>query len=50
MYLAFSRQAPAQLAEDFAKAYRLFRQEPEYLALAQRFGVTELLPTAEDFK
>jgi polar amino acid transport system substrate-binding protein len=50
MYLAFSRQAPAQLAEDFAKAYRLFRQKPEYLALAQRFGVTELLPTAEDFK
>lgn len=50
MYLAFSRAAPTQLAEDFAQAYRLFRQDPAYPALAQRFGVTELLPTPSEFK
>ncbi|MDP3847476.1 MAG: transporter substrate-binding domain-containing protein [Pseudomonas sp.] len=50
MYLAFSRAAPAQLAEDFAKAYQLFRQDPAYAALAQRFEVTELLPKPGEFK
>ena len=50
MYLAFSRAAPTQLAEDFAQAYHLFRQDPAYLALAQRFDVTELLPNLDEFK
>ena len=50
MYLAFSRTAPAQQAEEFAKAYRQFRQEPAYRALAQRFEVVELLPEPGEFK
>jgi hypothetical protein len=46
-YLAFSRKAPMQLAEAYAEAYRRFRQAPEYLALAQSFGVSELLPSPD---
>lgn len=50
MYAAFSRAAPAQLAEQFAEAYRLFRLEPAYQQLAQRFAVTELLPQPGEFQ
>lgn len=50
MYLAFSRAAPVALAQEFAEAYRLFRLDPAYLALAQRFGVTEFLPKAAEFR
>ncbi|MEX6501584.1 substrate-binding periplasmic protein [Pseudomonas zhanjiangensis] len=49
MYLAFSRQAPAELAERFAEAYRQFRQQPEYLALAERFEIGEMLPQPQEF-
>lgn len=50
MYLTFSRAAPEGLAEDFAETYRLFRLEPGYRALAQRFEVTELLPEPAEFR
>lgn len=50
MYAAFSRAAPAQLAEEFAAAYRELRKEPAYRQLAQRFGVTELLPQPGEFQ
>jgi polar amino acid transport system substrate-binding protein len=48
-YIAFSRKAP-QMAADFAEAFRQFRQEPGYLALAEHFGVTELLPKPDEIK
>lgn len=50
MYLAFSRRAPPHLAEEFAEAYRLFRQEPAYRALARRFDMLELLPEPGEFQ
>lgn len=50
MYLAFSRAAPAGLAEDFAEAYHRFRLEPAYRTLAQRFEVSELLPEPAEFR
>jgi polar amino acid transport system substrate-binding protein len=49
LYIAFSRKAP-QMAADFAEAIRQFRQEPRYLALAEHFGVTELLPKPDEIK
>ena len=49
MYLAFSRKAPQPRAEQFAAAYRSFRQEPAYQQLAERFAVGELLPGPEKF-
>lgn len=50
MYLALARVESAQMAQEFAEAYRLFRQDPAYLALPQRFGVTELLPKPGEFR
>lgn len=50
MYVAFSRAAPEQLAEQFAAAYQAFRQEPGYRELAQRFAVSDILPTAKEFE
>lgn len=50
MYAAFSRAAPAPLAGQFAEAYRLFRLEPAYRQLAQRFSVSELLPEPGEFQ
>ena len=50
MYVAFSRAAPERLAEQFAAAYRAFRQEPGYLELAQRFSISDLLPRANEFR
>ncbi|MOA63515.1 hypothetical protein D3C78_1892670 [compost metagenome] len=50
MYAAFSRAAPAGMAEQFAEAYRLFRREPAYRELAQRFSISELLPEAAEFQ
>lgn len=50
MYVAFSRAAPPGLAEQFAEAYRLFRQDPGYRQMAERFAVTELLPEASEFQ
>lgn len=50
MYLAFSRQAPASLATQFATRYGEFRQDPDYLALAERFNVRETLPEPADFE
>lgn len=50
MYAAFSRAAPAGMAEQFAEAYRLFRREPAYRELAQRFSISELLPEAGEFQ
>lgn len=50
MYLAFSRAAPANMAEDFAEAFRMFRHDPAYQALATRFEVSELLPTSTELQ
>jgi polar amino acid transport system substrate-binding protein len=50
MYIAFSRRAAETLVDDFANAYRQFRQEPEYRALAERFEIGELLPEPEEFQ
>lgn len=50
MYVAFSRAAPTQMAEQFAEAYRMFRLEPAYRELAARFGMLDLLPEASEFQ
>jgi len=50
MYVAFSKAASPQLAEEFAAAYKLFRLEPAYRKLAQHFEMTELLPEPAEFQ
>lgn len=49
MYVAFSRAAPVEIAEQFAAAYRAFREEAGYRELAQRFMVSDLLPATDEF-